>query len=42
MELMLRQTDALCLRCWRWGMLWSVGQAQAADDMVRAGGWDPF
>jgi len=25
------EKEPLCLRCWRWGLLWCVGQVIAAD-----------
>lgn len=27
--------DVLCLACWRWGLLWNVGQGPAADRILR-------
>ena len=27
--------EFLCSECWRWAMLWGVGQGPAADDLVR-------
>jgi hypothetical protein len=26
-----KEAEPLCKRCWRWGMLWFVGQRLAAD-----------
>ena len=26
--------EFLCSECWRWAMLWGIGQGPAADDLV--------
>ncbi len=37
-----REFDDLCLRCWRWAMLWMVGQSAAADGLVAKDDRNPF
>jgi len=37
-----RVPDALCVGCWRWAMLWSVGQGPAADGFVAPRSENPF